>query len=116
MVQEHTPVNTQLQQLAIQKGVTLPTSTGEQNQQVKQRLSNLFGTKFDRKYMNHMVQDHEKDVYSFQREAQQGQDPDVKAFAAQTVPILQEHLQLARAIVNSNASASNSTAAPTRTP
>lgn len=100
MVQDHTQANNQLQQLAAQKGVTLPTDIGRENQQVRQQLSQLSGANFDRAYINHMVDDHIKDVSSFQREAQQGQDPDVKAFAAQTLPILQQHLQLARSIAN----------------
>lgn len=100
MVQDHTQANNQLQQLATQKGVTLPNDIGNENQKVRQRLSKLSGTSFDREYMNYMVKDHTKDVSLYRRQAQQGQDPDLKAFAAQTLPILQEHLQLARSIVN----------------
>ena len=47
-----------------------------------------------------MLQAHEKDVAAFQTEAEQGQDPDVKAFAAQTLPTLQQHLEEVRSIVN----------------
>ena len=114
MVQDHTPVNNQLKQLANQKGVTLPTTIGTQNQQVKQRLSKLSGAKFDRQYMNHMLKDHQKDVSAFQKEAQQGQDTDVKAFAAQVLPTLKEHLQEASSIVNPGTRTSTPT--PTTTP
>ncbi|MFN6569310.1 DUF4142 domain-containing protein [Dendronalium sp. ChiSLP03b] len=114
MVQDHTQVNNQLKQLATQKGVTLPTSIDSTHQQVQQRLSKLSGTNFDREYMNEMLKDHEKDVSAFQTEAQQGQDPDVKALAAQALPTLQEHLQQARSIVNPGSS--TSTPAPTSTP
>ncbi|MBH8563541.1 DUF4142 domain-containing protein [Nostoc sp. CENA67] len=114
MVRDHTQVNNQLKQLATQKGITLPTTLDSQNQQLKQRLSRLSGANFDREYMNQMLQDHEKDVSAFQTQAQQGQDPDVKAFAAQALPTLQEHLQQARSIVN--AGSSTSTPTPTTTP
>lgn len=113
MVQDHTQANTQLQQLATQKGVTLPTTINKENEQVRQRLTKLSGANFDREYMNHMVKDHEKDVSLYQREAQEGQDPDVKAFAAQTLPILQEHYQQAQSI---NSGSSTSTPTPTTTP
>jgi putative membrane protein len=113
MVQDHTQVNEQLKQLATQKGVTLPTSIGSKNQQVKQRLSNLSGTNFDREYLNQMLQDHEKDVAAFQTAAQQGQDPDVKVFAAQALPTLQEHLEQVRSLVNPGGT---STSTPTSTP
>lgn len=116
MVQDHTQANTQLQQLATQKGVALPTDMGNENQQIMQQLSQLSGADFDRAYMNHMVEDHVKDVSSFQQEAQQGQDPDVKAFAAQTVPILQEHLQLARSIADNTTPTNSPTPTPTNSP
>ncbi|MBD2214017.1 DUF4142 domain-containing protein [Nostoc linckia FACHB-104] len=113
MVQDHSQANTQLQQLATQKGVTLPKTINQENEQVRQRLTKLSGANFDREYINHMVKDHEKDVSLYQREAQEGQDPDLKAFAAQTLPILQEHYQQAQSI---NPGSSTSTAAPNTTP
>jgi putative membrane protein len=36
---------------------------------------------------------HEKDTAGFALEAKEGQDPDLKAFAAKQLPILKEHLQ-----------------------
>lgn len=118
MVQDHTLVNDQLKQLATQKGVTLPTSLDSKHKQVQQRLSRLSGATFDRQYLNHMLQDHEKDVSLFQTEAEQGQDPDVRAFAAQTLPVLQEHLQQVRSLVNPGSSTSTPTptSIPTTTP
>ena len=100
MVQDHTQANNQLQQLAAQKGVTLPNDIGKKNQKVMQQLSKLSGASFDRAYINDMVKDHTKDVSLYQRQAQQGQDPDLKVFAQQTLPILQEHLQMARSVAN----------------
>jgi putative membrane protein len=49
----------------------------------------------DRAYMTHMVADHKKDIAEFEREASSGQDADLKAFAAKTLPTLREHLKLA---------------------
>lgn len=51
--------------------------------------------------MKLMVEDHEGDVsFRFPMESQHGKDPDLKAWAAKTLPTLQEHLQMARAIAN----------------
>jgi putative membrane protein len=60
------------------------------------KMSALSGADFDRKYMEHMVKDHEKDVAAFERESNKGDDADVKAWAAKTLPTLREHLQMAR--------------------
>ncbi|MEH2205298.1 MAG: DUF4142 domain-containing protein [Nostoc sp.] len=116
MVQDHTLVNNQLKQLATQKGVTLPTTLDSKNKQVQQSLSRLPRARFDRQYLNHMLQDHEKDVSAFQTEAEQGQDSDVKTFAGQTLPILQDHLQEVRSLVNPGSSTSTPTPTSTSTP
>jgi putative membrane protein len=46
--------------------------------------------------MQDMVKDHREDIAEFQKEANSGDDSDVKAFAAKTLPTLQEHLKLAQ--------------------
>jgi putative membrane protein len=38
--------------------------------------------------------DHKNDIAEFQKEARSGDDRDVKAWAAKTLPMLQEHLAM----------------------
>jgi putative membrane protein len=47
--------------------------------------------------MDDMVKDHKKDVKEFQKQAKSAKDPDVKSFASQTAPTLEEHLKMAEA-------------------
>lgn len=103
MVRDHTQKNNQLKQLAAQKGITLPKDMGDQNKAVMANLKKLSGADLDRAYTNHMLQDHIKDVSLFQREAKEGQDQDLKAWAAKTLPTLQEHLRLVRSITGNTA-------------
>ena len=98
MVKDHTKANAQLKQVAARQGVILPAAPGPEEQAVKARLSGLSGTAFDKAYISDMVEDHEKDVADFKKEAATGKDPAVKAFAAKTLPTLQMHLQMARAL------------------
>jgi len=56
----------------------------------------LQGAAFDRAYMDAMVKDHETDVREFQTESKSGSDPEIKAWAAKTLPTLEEHLRVAR--------------------
>jgi len=96
MVADHTQANNRLQQIAQQKGMTLPDDLPDDAKQLKDRLTQEKGPQFDRTYIQNMVQDHQKDVAEFQQEADQGQDPDIKNFAATTLPVLKQHLQLAQ--------------------
>jgi putative membrane protein len=100
MVDDHSKANDELSRIAASKGVTLPTSLSAKDQATKDRLSKLNGDAFDRAYMNDMVKDHHADITEFQREANTGKDPDVKAFAGNTLPTLQEHLRMAEAAQN----------------
>jgi len=98
MASDHSQANTQLKEIAAQKGVTLPTSLSSKDAALKSKLENLSGAEFDRTYMQHMVKDHTNDVSEFQKEASNGKDSDVKNFASQTTPKLQEHLSLAQQV------------------
>lgn len=95
MEQDHSKANSDLKQLASDKGVDLPSSLDSKHKSTVDRLSKLSGPDFDRQYMNNMVKDHKEDVSKFQSEANKAKDPDVKQFASKTLPTLKEHLQLA---------------------
>jgi putative membrane protein len=96
IVEDHTRANEELMSIAKAKGVEVPVQLdGKHARQVK-RLEKLSGEQFDRAYAKLMVSDHEKDVGLFKRQAENGSDPELKAFAAETLPKLQQHLAMAR--------------------
>ena len=96
MVDDHGRANQQMMTLAQQKQITPPSGIGAEQQQIYDNLARLRGSAFDRAYAQAMVQDHQEDLRAYQDEALNGTDPDVKAFAARHVPILQEHLRMAQ--------------------
>lgn len=98
MEQDHSNANQQLEAIAGQKGVQLPKQLDPKDQKELDRMSGLKGPAFDRAYIRMMVQDHDKDVKEFQREAQAARDPDVKNFAQQTLSVIQQHDQMAHDI------------------
>jgi putative membrane protein len=69
-----------------------------QHQETAETLAKLQGANFDREFMRHMVTDHEKAVRLFAAQAQDGTDAELKAFAAKTLPTLQEHLRMAQTL------------------
>jgi len=84
MMTDHSKANNELMALAKEEGVALPAtkSTGK--------------WKSDKDYMDMMVKDHHADLAEFQKEAQSGTDPDVKAFAAKGAKMVSAHLKLAQ--------------------
>jgi putative membrane protein len=96
MADDHGKANDELKTLAQSKNITLPTAMGPQEKALHDRLMKLSGPAFDQAYMKAMVSDHVKDVNEFRMESKSGKDPDVKAWAAKTLPTLEEHLKMAR--------------------
>lgn len=101
MVQDHGKANDQLKQLAQSKGMEVPTETDKSHQKKMEKLQKLNGAAFDKQYMDDMVKDHKKDVKEFEKASKSAKDPDVKAFAAKTLPTLQSHLQQAESLEKS---------------
>ena len=98
MVDDHSKANTELKTLASAKGMTVPTDLSADGKEAQTKLSKLSGADFDKEYMTLMVDDHQEDVAEFEKESRDADDPDVKAFAAKTLPTLQQHLQMAQSI------------------
>ena len=94
MVEEHTRANQELMQLVMQKQVELPTEMSTQNTATIDRLSELSGTSFDTAYKQAMIDSHNQAIALFQAQSQQGQDPQLKAWATQKLPNLQAHLKM----------------------
>ena len=98
MVQDHGQANEKLRAIAEQKGIQLPQDLPEDAQQKNDELQQLSDAEFDQAYMDEMVKDHEKDIGLFEQQAESGEDPDLRAFAEETLPTLREHLELAREV------------------
>ena len=96
MVEDHGQANEQLMQIAEDKGIELPQELSDEDQQKFDELQQKSGEEFDQAYMDELVRDHEEDVEEFQQYVETGQDPDLTGFAEQTLPVLEEHLQLAQ--------------------
>jgi len=96
MVTDHTKANAELTQLASQKGVRASSELDAKHQKMVDEMQEKSGDKFDRDYVDFMVEDHEKDVKLFETASREAKDPDLRAMAAKTLPTLRMHLQMAR--------------------
>jgi putative membrane protein len=98
MVDDHGKANDELASILKQKGMNPPTSLEGKHKSLEDRLSKLNGPAFDKAYIAAMVKDHTEDVKEFEKESKDGKDPELKAFAAKTLPIIQDHLKMAKDI------------------
>jgi putative membrane protein len=96
MVSDHGQANQQLEQIAGNKKLDLPKMLPTEAQEEQDKLSKMSGAQFDKEYMRFMVEDHQKDAQEFQQAASSVTDNDLKQFATQTLPIIQEHLKMAK--------------------
>jgi putative membrane protein len=96
MVTDHSKANEELKQWAQRKKVTLPAATDAKHKATHDRLAKLSGDAFEKAYMSDMLTDHQHDVAAFKREAESGKDAELKAWAAKTLPTLEDHLKIAQ--------------------
>jgi putative membrane protein len=96
MVTDHTKASEELTSLAGQKNISLPGALSEKCQKKYDELAEKKGADFDKAYMKAMVDGHEDVVKSFKKEAEDGKDPEVKAWASGKVAALEHHLASAK--------------------
>ena len=90
MVTDHGRANDELQKLATGKGLALPTTLHDTNDDALKDLQSR-GADFDARYAAQMVADHQKVIAVFENAERTVTDPDVKAFVTRTLPVLREH-------------------------
>lgn len=98
MVDDHSKANDQLKSVAGQENMSLPATLDSKDQALYTKLQGMSGADFDKMYVKAMVKDHQEDVKEFQKEADKGKDPQIKNFASQTLPVLQQHLSKIQSI------------------
>ncbi|MEO5699460.1 MAG: DUF4142 domain-containing protein [Casimicrobiaceae bacterium] len=95
MVKNHGEANKKLMDLSQSKGLVQPTAIRPGDQREMDKLESLSGAQFDEAYLTNILADHKADVRDFDKHAKRADDADVKKFAADTLPTLQEHLRMA---------------------
>lgn len=91
LVKDHGAANDKAKQVAAQLNVDPPTGTSIGQKATYAKLKLLSGASFDKSFAKSMVSDHQKDIKEYQKEAQKNDA--AGAFAKETLPVLQKHLQ-----------------------
>ena len=99
LVKDHTSAYQELAALGSKLGQKIPTGIDVSRDKAVERLADLKGTKFDSQFLRAEVQDHERALAAFRREVRHGRDQDVKAYASQVLPTMEEHLREAEKLL-----------------
>jgi putative membrane protein len=98
MVTDHSKAGDDLKSRVSGLTLTLPDSLSSGDKKEIDKLSQKKGKEFDKAYMNRMLEDHKKDISEFRKAADKLSDSTLKDFAASTLPVLEKHLDSAKAI------------------
>lgn len=94
MASTHAFANRELTTLTKQFDNMTPSTKLDADAQASlDKLKGLHGDDFDRTYLGIMVDDHQKDIPDFEKEAKDGHNHLVKTFAQNILPALREHLK-----------------------
>lgn len=106
LVRDHQMNDQKVKNLAEEEGIRLvkpePQTKKEkerakQQKQTMQKLQQLEGEQFDRVYLKFMVQGHEHAIKTLSKALEEKlKDPDVRELVEKSIPILEQHLELAR--------------------
>lgn len=92
MTDDRAKADEELKILATKKSIKFPDTIDSKHQSQIDKMAKLSGTDLDKAYLKGQVKDHQQDLREFQMEAQSGSDPDIKTFAAKTLPGIQDRL------------------------
>lgn len=99
LVTDHTNDFHQLDSVAHQANLTMPTAIDTANNKMMiAPFQKLKGTAFDKKYAREMVAGHTKAIDIYKKEATDAENPALKSYAEQALPTLQKHLDAAKTL------------------
>ena len=99
LVTDHTKDYGDLMTAAQTAGLTVPTAIDtEHNKAMIDPFQKLKGAAFDHKYIQEMVAGHTKAIAIYKKEADDAQNASIKSYAQAALPVLEKHLDGAKAL------------------
>jgi putative membrane protein len=104
LVTDHTADYKKLTAVATKAGLTVPKGLNPQHDKMIAPFEKLKGKAFDARYMKEMVAGHETAIAAYEKESRDGQNPDLKTYATEALPILHKHADAAKDLHKSKSS------------
>jgi putative membrane protein len=105
MIDGHTKTTEELKSIVSAAGLqmTPPTALDERRQGMITELRNAAANEFDTTYLDQQTKAHNEALELHRSYAENGDNPQLKAFAAKTAPIVQQHIDMAKKLDESGA-------------
>ena len=98
MVDDHVEIESRLAAVSNAEKADLPDGLGNEGEQTKAKLEPLTGKNFETEFMRAQIEDHGNDLKRFSQEESSTKNDSLHQYAAATRPILDQHLELAKAV------------------
>jgi putative membrane protein len=98
MITDHSKNQMMLEKVATQLKVPLPTTISPKQKAQNQKLMQLTGAAFQAAFRQDMIKDHMAAITDFRAEIAKGRNAQLKAYAVKSLPVLEMHLAMAKAL------------------
>jgi len=95
MVEDHSKAQDQLKVVAEKEGISLPTQPATSAMDLHHQLMQTSGAAFDQLYIQHMLSGHRGAIDAFDNEIEHGHNPEIKSYAENVLPVIQDHIRIA---------------------
>ena len=96
--EDHSKANNDLLIIVSDERIPIPEKPLPEHEKHLQHLTSEKVKDFDKEYMKMMVESHEKSVELFTKASKEAKNEKVKKFAEKTLPVIKEHLSMAKKI------------------
>ena len=95
---DHSKAADELRKIAKSDNLDFPSSLSAKDQEKVEEFQGIEKSSFDKKFVEDMIKDHEKDIREFEDAAKNNDNEDVREWAKKTVPTLRDHLKIAQSL------------------
>ena len=112
---DHTALLEKIEGIASDEQVTLPAQPGKKHQSSMAKLQAMNGEGFEQEFLRGQERNHAASIKKFEKASQKAENEDVKQLAADTLPKLQQHLQMIQQAQSATGTTTSSSNGQTQT-
>ena len=94
-MKDHTEACQELGELAQKLGASIPKGIDIAKDRTDERIIHTKGATFDRDFVQDEISSHRQAIAEFRREADHGNNADIRTYAKKMIPVLEKHLHMA---------------------